>query len=632
MDNADPALTVGLALAAGVVAQTLARHLRVPGIVLLLASGVALGPEGFGVVEPSALGPALNALVGFAVAVILFEGGLNLKLSRLRRQGRVVRRLITLGAAVTLVGGTLAVRLILGWSWQLSVLFGALVIVTGPTVVTPLLRRVRVSKSVETILEAEGVLIDAVGAIAAIVVLEVAVHPSLAAGAAGAGEFGLTFLVGVPLGALTGLLIAGSLRVRRLVPEGLENIFVLAIVLAVFQIGDAMVPEAGIVAVTVAGLIVGNLRTRVSRDLAEFKEQLTVLLIGLLFILLAASVQLEQVRALGLRGLLVVAALMFVVRPVGALVCTAGTSLTRAERIFVGWVAPRGIVAAAVASLFATRLGASGVDGGQQLVALVFLVIAVTVSVHGLTMGPVARSLGLRLAADRGYVLLGANSLGLAVGGALRDAGQEVVFIEANVDKANRATQQGFAVIFGNGLHERVTARAQPEVRIGGIALTPNEEANLLFVRRLHEEHRCGLTWVAIDRVVGHLNERLVHDAGSRVLFGHARDISLWSLWLRRERARVERRVHEVPAAPVDPAPASGVASEPVGNPAADRPRREPLVPLVVRRGAAAFPYDETYSPKAGDELWAAIDERRRSAAEELLVARGWRPSPDAAP
>lgn len=235
MDHASfsPAFTIGIALAAGVLAQGLARHLRVPGIVLLLATGVLLGPDGVGLVQPHALGSGLEAIIGFAVAIILFEGGLNLEISRLRAQGKVVRRLLTVGAVITMLGGTLAARLLLGWDWRLAILFGALVIVTGPTVVTPLLRRVRVKRSVQTVLEAEGVLIDAVGAITAVVALEILVQPaSLASTAEAATHFALRFAIGLPLGAVGGLLIAWALKHRRVVPDGLENIFTLAMVLA----------------------------------------------------------------------------------------------------------------------------------------------------------------------------------------------------------------------------------------------------------------------------------------------------------------------------------------------------------------------------------------------------------------
>jgi NhaP-type Na+/H+ or K+/H+ antiporter len=287
----DAALTISLALAAGMVAQSLARHLRVPGIVLLLIAGVSLGPDGFGVVDPEALGSALQILVGFAVAVILFEGGMNLGLKRLRREAGVIRRLITVGALVTAVGGTLLARFVLEWDWRLAVLFGSLVVVTGPTVITPLLRRFKVTRKVETVLEAEGVLIDAVGAVLAVVTLEVVLSFSTESLAEGAVQLVSRLGFGFVLGCVAGLVIALLLRYKKVVPEGFENVLTLSLVLALFQISNAIMPESGIMTVTAAGIVVGNIRTRALRDLMEFKEQLTLMFIGLLFVLLTAFVR-----------------------------------------------------------------------------------------------------------------------------------------------------------------------------------------------------------------------------------------------------------------------------------------------------------------------------------------------------
>lgn len=631
MDHAslNPAFTIAIALAAGVLAQGLARHLRVPGIVLLLATGVLLGPEGVGLVRPAALGPGLEAIIGFAVAIILFEGGLNLEISRLRAQGKVVRRLLTVGAAITMLGGTLAARLLLGWDWRLALLFGALVIVTGPTVVTPLLRRVRVSRPVRTVLEAEGVLIDAVGAITAVVALEILVQPaSLASTAEGATHFAMRFAIGLPLGVVGGLLIAWALRYRRVVPDGLENIFTLAMVLALYQIADAFIAETGIVATTAAGLVVGNMHTRVSKELSEFKEQLTVLFIGLLFVLLAASVAVDDVIELGMPGIAVVTALMFVVRPVQVALCTRESDLSTKERMFIGWVAPRGIVAAAVASLFAASLDRAGIAGGAMLSALIFLVIAGTVVVQGLTMGPVATLLGVRRRGDSGYVILGASGLALAVAGALRDAGTKAIVIESNADRANHARGSGFQVIFGNGLSERVALRSQPELRAGALALTPNEEANLLFAQRMVREYDCPRAWVALDRVSGHLSKEVLHEAEVGVLFRHRRDLTVWALWLERGRADVSVwQRGSADEATEEPAPADETFDPPLSP---QQPAREPLLPLICLRNSRPVPVDESTEYRQGDRVWFAIDGIRRDAAEKILSEGGWRPAAEA--
>jgi NhaP-type Na+/H+ or K+/H+ antiporter len=284
---------------------------------------VLLGPELADVVRPASIGSALQILVGFAIAAIVFEGGLNLDVRRLRREGRLIRRLVTLGAIVTAVGATVAARAPMGWDWSRSTLFGVLVIVTGPTVVTPLVRRIGLARNLRTVLEAEGV-IDAVGALVAVVTLEIVVRPSGEALLAGVTGLGLRLGFGLVAGLAGGAAIALLLRVGVAVPEGLENVLTLSLVVALFQGTNAVLPESGILAVIVAGLVVGNVKSHVQRSLLEFKEQLTVMLVGMLFVLLAADVRLHQVYDLGVPGLLTVGALMLVVRPATVLARGAG--------------------------------------------------------------------------------------------------------------------------------------------------------------------------------------------------------------------------------------------------------------------------------------------------------------------
>ncbi len=622
----DPALTLGLALAVGMLAQAAARHLRLPGIVLLLGAGVVLGPDLLGVVQPDSLGPALQVLVAFAVAVILFEGGLNLDFDRLRREARSIQRLVTLGALVTWAGGALAARLLLEWDWTRAVLFGSLVIVTGPTVINPLLRRLKVRHNVATVLEAEGVLVDAIGAIVAVVALEVVLAPGGDSLAHGAFDLLLRLGLGAAIGAAAGLLIAFLLRFEGVVPEGLENVFTLSLVLAVFQVSNAAIHESGIVAVTAAGMVVGNFRSRALSDLKEFKEQLTVLFIGMLFVLLAADVRLAEVRGLGWGGVATVAALMLVVRPLNVLVSTAGTRLETRERAFLAWLAPRGIVAAAVSSLFAQTLEQAGIAGGSELRALVFLVIAATVLIQGLSGGPVARLLGLRRASDAGYVILGADRLALAIGQLLRQDGREVLFLESNADHSREAEEAGFRVIFGNGLTERLLTRAELDGRTGCLALTPNDGLNLAFARRARGEFKAARAWVALRR--GHLSvtPSMVTEAGARILFAEPRNLEQWAVRLENGTARIERWLP------------SEASTEPPGGeqqttgPEALTSSAEIYLPLAVERRERMLPVDETLAPKPGDVWHLAIFERQRDEANAWLTKRGWRPAADADP
>ncbi|MBL4636108.1 MAG: sodium:proton antiporter, partial [Kofleriaceae bacterium] len=359
MDSAS--LTVSLAMVAGVLSQALAVHLRVPGIIILLIAGVVLGPDVANMVRPEMMGSGLQTFVGFAVAIILFEGGLQMNLKRLKRQALTIRRLVTVGALITAVGGALAAKLAMGWPWGISILFGTLVIVTGPTVITPLLRRFSIKRDTATILEAEGIFIDAVGATVAVVALEVSLVGTGASAAVGVLDVVMRIGVGALVGLASGALLAVLLRWRDVIPEGLENILSLAVALASFQIANSLVHESGITAAIVAGMVLSNTHSHAFEEIVEFKEQLTSFAIATLFVLLAADVRVDDVMAIAGPGLVTVALLMFVVRPLSVLASTYRTGLSWQQKVFLSWLAPRGIVAAAVASLFAIELASAGV-------------------------------------------------------------------------------------------------------------------------------------------------------------------------------------------------------------------------------------------------------------------------------
>jgi hypothetical protein len=338
------------------------------------------------------------------------------------------------------------------------------------------------------------------------------------------------------------------------------------------------------------------------------------MLIGMLFVLLAAGVRLQDVRDLGWLGVLSVAVLMFVIRPLNVAVSTWNADLTWREKAFVAWLAPRGIVAAAVASLFAQSLTANGIPGGDQLEALVFTVIAVTVLVQGLSGGLVARLLGLVRPSSRGVAILGANELGHTLGRLLRDSGQEVIFLDSNPGACNVVQVDGFKVIYGNVLEERTLERAQLEGRAACIAVTPNDEANLLFARRAIEEFKMPRTYVALTRGGGGVTEAIVRQAGGTLLFGIPRDLELWALRLRRGMAPIEIWRYGEP-------PASGVqrAADPFDTP------KTLCLPLVVWRGERVFPANRADGLVEGDVVHFAVFREHGAQARAWLRENGWR-------
>lgn len=616
MNLQDPALTFAFALAAGVLAQAIARHLRLPGIVLLLAMGVLLGPEFLNIVRPEMLGEGLQPIVGLAVAVILFEGGLQLHLGRLRREAAVIRRLITIGALVTIAGATIAAHLVLGWQLKIALLFGTIVCVTGPTVINPLTRRIGIRTKLRTVLEAEGVLIDPLGAILAVVALEVVLATTSRGAAAGLlglpGRLGL----GAAIGVAGGFTIGGLLRFRNVVPAGFENIFTLAFVLALFQASHAILPESGIMTVAIAGLVVGNMSTRRARELAEFKEQLTILLVGFLFVLLSASVRMADVLALGWAGAATVLLLMFFVRPAGVAISTMGADYTGKERAFIAWLGPRGIVAFAVSSLFAAELSHAGMAAeGARLRAMVFLVIAVTVVIQGGTAGLVARALGVRMRRDHGFLIVGANAVARALAATLRRAAGDdtpIVLIDTNASEARSAEEAGFRVVYGNASEEGTLLKAALASRRAFVALTPNEGVNLLLAHRVRELHRRMPCVVAIDPMAPGVVAQQVREADAHVLFGHGLDFERWAHALRHHRVEIEAWRY------------AGSKSGKIGTVAelAD-PALEALA-LVRRRGGRVDPVHDDTGIRPGDTVWFAS----RPGAEDRLAAglrsAGW--------
>ncbi len=625
MNLQDPALTFALAVAGGLMAQVIARHVRLPGIIFLLATGVLLGPEFANLVRPGTLGDGLNHIVGLAVAVILFEGALQLNLGRVRRQAATIRNLITIGAATT-IGGAAAVAMIaLGWDIRIALLFGTLVSVTGPTVINPLTRRIRLTRNLRTILEAEGVLIDPIGAILAVVVFEVALASS--AGEIGTGvlglpaRMGLGFLVGIG----GGFALGGLLKLRRAIPSDLRNVFTLAGVLALYQGSHAILPESGIMTVAVAGLVVGNIGPLRGRELIEFSEQLTHLLVGLLFVLLAAAVDLADVRALGYGGIATVLALVLVIRPLSIALCTRGTKLRLNEKAFLAWLAPRGIVAFAVTSLFAAELAHGGQEAaGDELRAMVFLVIAATVIAQGGTAGLAARALRVRKATNDGFALVGANPVGRALARTLLLAARPrrfpIVVVDTNPAEASAAEAEASAaetddlrVVLGNANDERTLVKAGIDSRRAIVALTPNEGVNRLISNRVEELYPNVARMVAVDASAADADIERIEESGASLLFGHGIDYERWAHEFRQDRVQIEALSYEKRA------------SRRISELDALGGRHMLLIALVHQRGKQVQPVSSDTELKRGDAVWFGWPRDREDLAVAAAEAAGFR-------
>ncbi len=439
-------------LVAGFVCHWLAWRVKLPSILFLLTVGITLGPL-LGWLRPNEIfGELLVPLVSLAVAVILYEGSLTLKFQEIRGHGNVVRNLLTAGVLITWLSATFAAKWFLGWDIQLAALFGAIVTVSGPTVILPLLRSIRPTNALANVLKWEGILIDPLGAILAVLVFNFIV---ITQAAATSGQLyiilGLTVASGVILGVLAGYLFGQVLR-KHWLPDYLRDYAALAMVILVFTIAENVASESGLLAVTIMGVWQANMRDLDIEDILDFKESLTLVLVAGLFIVLAARIDLAALVSLGTGAIVVLLLLQFVAGPLRALLCSAGSELRWQERIFLGWIFPRGIVAAAVSALFALRLEELGFPGAENLVPMVFTVIVGTVVIQSLSGKLVARWLDIVNPEPTGVLIVGANSAALFYAKALQKAGHRVLVTSMNWRDISAARMAGLPVFFGSAV------------------------------------------------------------------------------------------------------------------------------------------------------------------------------------
>lgn len=480
-------LQIVITILAGISAQVVAEFLKVPSIVFLLLFGVLLGTDGLGILHPQELGVGLEVIVALAVAVILFEGGLNLELRALNRVSGSLRNLVTIGTLITLLGGGMAAHWLAEFPWSIAFLYASLIVVTGPTVISPLLKQVQVDSQVAALLEGEGVLIDPVGAILAVVVLDTILNSD-----AGAIEIiaGLTLRLGIgaAIGALGGWLLGAFIKRANFLSEDLKNLVVLAGVWGLFGLAQEIRSESGLMATVVAGILLKGSSLPEERMLRRFKGQLTVLGVSVLFILLAADLSIDSIFALGRGSVFTVLVLMFAVRPISILICTWKSDLNWRQKSFLAWVAPRGIVSASVASLFAILLTQRGINGGDSIKALVFLTIIMTVFVQGLTARWVAKGLQITQSEAKGAVIVGCNPLGRLVGRLFQEQGESVVMIDTDPEACKKAEEENLQVFQSSGLDPDALEEAGIESIGTFLASTNNGEVNLVLGQRVVEE------------------------------------------------------------------------------------------------------------------------------------------------
>lgn len=452
----------------GILAQWVAWKFKIPAILPLILIGLLVGPiakEFFSEdpynkmkwIEPIwdnkkqrglFPGDSLYYFVSLAISIILFEGGLTLKRSEIKNVGPVITKLITLGSAVTFFGAGVLAHYIFDLSWDLSFLFAGLIIVTGPTVITPILRNIPLKKDVSTILKWEGILIDPIGALVAVLVFEfISVGGDSGFTKTALIEFGKIVLFGTTFGFTFAHALAFAIN-KKYIPHYLLNVVALSTVLLVFVESELFAHESGLLAVVVMGMVLGNGKLKNLKELLYFKESLSVLLISILFILLAANINIEDLMLLYTwKTALLFAVIVFFIRPIGVFLSTQGSKLTLNEKLFISWVGPRGIVAAGIASLFGSKLMKQGVEGAEYITPLVFMIVLGTVLLNATTARLFAKMVGVFLTKSNGTLIVGASKLSRLIGHYLESNGRHVVLIDSNQGNIDKAQELGLEAL-----------------------------------------------------------------------------------------------------------------------------------------------------------------------------------------
>ncbi|WP_338548229.1 cation:proton antiporter [Roseovarius phycicola] len=484
----DPVMAFALVGALGVGAQWVAWRLRMPAIVLMLVAGLLAGPV-FGIFDPERdIGVLMGPMISIAVAIILFEGGLTLDFHSLRGAEQGVKRLVVVGAPLGWIGSALALHYVGGLSWESAAVFGGIMIVTGPTVIAPLLRQARLNRRPAQLMQWEAIVNDPIGALAAVLAFEVVVVTA-AAGSLGHAAWeiirGITIACAVGYGAGWGL--SEAFR-RAYVPEYMKVPVLFAVLLAAFAVTDYMLHESGLLTVTVMGIVMANANLPSYTELRRFKEHATILLVSGVFILLAANMDFETLGRLNWQAAALVAVVVLLVRPATVLLSLLGTNIPFKERLLVGLAGPRGVVLVAVAGLFGERLVANGVEDAAFLTPFAFALVAVTVVLNGFLLAPVARAMGLAGKGTPGVIIAGGSQFATSFAQALLSVKIPVLITDTNRARLRSARDAGLHVFYGDVLSE--AAEHSVEIMSYGriVAVSDNDAYNTLVATDLAPE------------------------------------------------------------------------------------------------------------------------------------------------
>lgn len=604
-EAATPTTTFVVAVLVATAAQLLANRFRFPPILLWLLAGMALGPFGLHAMHVESMEGALHTLIELGLAIILFEGGLSLNLKELRANGWVVGRMVVFGPLLTIIIGATTANLVTGLDWPLALLFGALVSVGGPTVILPIIRQMRLGRNISHVLTAEAMLIDVIGAILAIVFLQVALTPDMS-GTLIAQDIFLKIIVGFVIGLAGGRLLAMLLSSSWAKDVEIRTILTLSSAWGVFLLSDSISEQAGLLAVLMMGAVLQRMEVHDIQRLKHFKGSLSMLLISVLFVLLAANMDLGVLIEYLSPGLLIFVILACYARPLAVLFSTIGSRLTTSESFYLAGMAPRGVVAAGITSLFALILAENGNPQSEMLVALVYIIIIVSVLGYSLIAKPLKTMLAIDGGDERSVLIIGGGQIGAEVGRALGED-REVRFLDLNAEVISSLKRSGYNAICGNALDPLYWEIIHAEEVGAVIVMTGSSDHNLLIARLASETYHTPEIYLALQEDAAEKHTNLIHQLQARRLFAKPYNFTYWNDQAYRKRLVYESRTVEQ-------------ASPLIGEKMGDARIPHGVQPIaIVREGKTLIPHDYL-TFEAGDEIKMLMRPERTEEGQALIL------------
>ena len=600
----DPTVVFVIAVLIAVFAQLASERMRLPPIFLWLIAGMTLGPFGFHVLQTESIEPALHSLVELGLAIILFEGGMNLNLKALNEHRSIVARLVVFGPILTILIASTAAHFLTGLEWPLALLFGALISIGGPTVILPIIRQIRLDREISHILTSEAMLVDAVGAILAIVMLQLALSAS--------PDAWLTFQdiiiklgVGTLLGIFGGWLLSKSLLLNISSNLEMRTIFTLAGSWAIYLLANSISAQAGLMAVLVAGATMQRMQIPDILRLRHFKASLSILIISVLFVLLAANLNLKLLSDYLWQGIVIFMLLAVVGRPLSAWISGVGSKLTPSQINYLGMMAPRGVVVAAITSLFALTLHSAGNPQTDLLVSLVYTIIILSVFIYGFLALPLSRWLKVDGGSDRTILIVGGGQMGAELGRALC-TDREVRFLDLNGEVVSNLKHAGFTAVRGNALDPLYMEIVHAEEVSAVLVMTGSSDHNLLIASLAKEQFHVPEVYVALQEDDSDKHNRLIHRLQAKRLFAKPYTATYWH-----DQAFRKRLVHDTQV----------IAEESLLHDCKLGDARIPsgIQPLaVLRNGLSLIPHDDLRL-QAGDEVALLLRPERMQEGQLLI-------------